>query len=97
MKPRDAINRRKKLYFVITGTGFLALVAIAYLDKYLPQPLYKAIAMGAGAVFAAGILLLYFGIRCPECGAILGLKFVFSEETLGGCPRCGIDFDEDSS
>ena len=93
MKPRDAINRRKKLYFAITGLGFLALVVIAYLDKYLPQSLYKAIAMGAGAVFAAGILLLYLGIRCPKCGAVLGLKFVFSEETLLRCSRCGIDFD----
>jgi hypothetical protein len=97
MKPRDAINRMKKLYFAITGLGFFALVVIAYLEKYLPQSLHKAMAMGAGAVFAAGILLLYFGIRCPKCGAILGLKYVFAEETFGRCSRCGIGFDEDSS
>lgn len=97
MKPRDAINRRKKLYFSITGAGFLALAAIAYLDKYLPQSFYEAVSIGAGAVFVAGILLLYFGIKCPECGATLGLKYVFAEETLGRCPRCGIAFDEDSS
>ncbi len=97
MKPRDALNRRKKICFAIAGSGFSALAAIAYLDKYLPQSLYKAISMGAGAVFAAGVLLLYFGIKCPKCGATLGLKYVFAEETLGRCPRCGIAFDEDSS
>jgi phage FluMu protein Com len=57
---------------------------------------FNIIALGSGTIFAVGILLIYIGIKCPKCNKILGLKFVFAEETLIHCPRCGINFDEDS-
>jgi hypothetical protein len=96
MRPRDILNRRKKLYFMIVAISFLAMILIAFSDKYLPQSLYKAISIGAVTVFVIGVLLVYFGIKCPKCKAILGLKYVYAEETLSHCPRCGIKFDEDS-
>jgi hypothetical protein len=96
MRPRDLLNRQKKIYLTIVGISFLVMVVVAYSDKYLPPPLYKAITLGAVTVFTVGVLLVYWGIRCPKCNKILGLKFVYAEETLRRCPRCGIHFDEDS-
>jgi phage FluMu protein Com len=94
MKPRDIINRRKKFYFIVVVTSFLAMAIVAYSDKYLPQSLYKLLSVCTITVFVAGVLLVYVGIRCPKCKSILGLKYVFAEETLKQCPKCGIVFDE---
>jgi hypothetical protein len=97
MRPRDILNRTKRTYFIIVAVSFATLAIIAFLDKYVPQALYNIVALGAGTVFMVGVLLVYFGIKCPKCNATLGLKYVYAEETLRNCPRCGINFDEDSS
>jgi len=81
---------------MIVAISFVILAILAFLDKYLPRSLFNVITLGSGTVFAVGILLVYIGIKCPKCNKILGLKFVFAEETLIHCPRCGINFDEDS-
>jgi len=81
---------------MIVAISFVTLAILAFLDKYLPRSLFNVITLGSGTVFAVGILLVYIGIKCPKCNKILGLKFVFAEETLIHCPRCGINFDEDS-
>ncbi len=96
MRPRDILNQRKKVYFMIVGISFAILVMVAFLDKYLPGPLFNIISLGSGTVFVVGIVLVYVGFKCPKCNKILGLKFVYAEETLFHCPRCGINFDEDS-
>ena len=96
MRPRDILNQRKKIYLMIVAVSFVTLAMVAFLDKYLPQSLFKIMSLGSGTVFAVGILLVYIGIKCPKCNKILGLKFVYAEETLIHCPRCGINFDEDS-
>jgi hypothetical protein len=96
MRPRDILNRRKKIYFIIVAISFATLAIIAFLDKEIPQELYNMVSLGAGTVFLVGVLLVYFGIKCPKCNATLGLKYVYAEETLHNCPRCGINFDEDS-
>jgi len=96
MRPRDILNKRKKTYLIITAVSFVTLAMVAFLDKYIPQSLFNIVSLGSGTVFAVGILLVYIGIKCPKCNKILGLKFVFAEETLIHCPRCGINFDEDS-
>jgi CBS domain containing-hemolysin-like protein len=96
MKPRDLINRRKKMYFMIVGISFLAMTLVALSDKVLPPFLYKTLATVAITVFVVGILCVYFGIKCPKCHATLGLKYVYGEEILSHCPRCGIHFDGDS-
>ena len=96
MRPRDILNKRKKTYLIITAVSFVTLAMVAFLDKYIPQSLFNIVSIGSGTVFAVGILLVYIGIKCPKCNKILGLKFVFAEETLIHCPRCGINFDEDS-
>jgi Na+/citrate or Na+/malate symporter len=96
MRPRDILNQRKKVYFMIVGISFVILVIVAFLDKYLPRPLFNIISLGSGTVFVVGIILVYIGIKCPKCNKILGLKFVYAEETLIHCPRCGVNFDEDS-
>jgi hypothetical protein len=72
-------------------------VVLAYVDKYLPPFLFRAMAIGTVTVFTVGVLLVYWGIRCPKCKAVLGLKYVYAEETLHHCPRCGIRFDDESS
>lgn len=81
---------------MITAIGFLALTVAAFTEKYLPKSLGNAMIIGAITVFVVGILLVYVGIRCPKCNKILGLKFVYAEETLINCPRCRINFDDDS-
>jgi hypothetical protein len=80
----------------IVGISFFVLAAAAFLDDYLPRALFHILSIGSGTVFAVGIALVYVGITCPKCNKILGLNFVFAEETLVRCPRCGIHFDEDS-
>lgn len=72
------------------------MAIVAYLGKYLPRSLYVFLSFCAIAVFTIGILLVYVGIKCPKCKAVLGLKYVYAEETLKNCPRCGIMFDDDS-
>jgi uncharacterized membrane protein len=96
MRPRDILNRRKKVYLMIVGISFIILAIVAFLDKYLSRPLFNIISLGSGTVFVVGILLVYVGIKCPKCNKILGLKFVYAEETLIHCPSCGVNFDEDS-
>jgi hypothetical protein len=96
MKPREMLNQRKKVYLMIVAISFVTLAMLTFLDEYLPRSLFNVILLGSGTVFAVGILLVYIGIKCPKCNKILGLKFVFAEETLIHCPRCGINFDEDS-
>jgi hypothetical protein len=96
MKPRQILNHRKKTYLLIVVVGFAVLALVGYIEKYLPKSLFEILALGSGTVFVAGILLVYWGIKCPKCGKILGLKFVYAEETLSHCPRCGVAFDEDS-
>jgi hypothetical protein len=96
MRPRDILNQRKKVYLMIVAISFVTLAMVAVLDKYLPRSLFNIISLGSGTAFAVGILLVYIGIKCPKCNKILGLKFVFAEETLIHCPRCRINFDEGS-
>lgn len=96
MKPREIINRKKHVYMLIAGISFAALAVLAFLEKYLQKSLFHPLALASGTIFFVAVLLLYWGIRCPGCGKILGLKFVYAEETLKRCPRCGIHFDEDS-
>ena len=96
MRPRDILNQRKKVYFMIVGVSFVILAIVAFLDKYLPISLFNIISLGSGTVFVVGIVLVYIGIKCPKCNKILGLKFVYAEETLIHCPSCGINFDENS-
>ena len=96
MRPREILNQRKKVYLMIVAISFVTLAMLTFLDKYLPRSLFNVISLVSGTVFAVGILLVYIGIKCPKCNKILGLKFVFAEETLIHCPRCGINFDEDS-
>ncbi len=96
MRPRDLLNRRKKTCFLIVGISFLAMVIVAFSVGYLPPSLYNLLSIGSVTVFVAGVVFTYFGIKCPKCNKILGLKFVYAEETLLRCPRCGIHFDEDT-
>ena len=93
MRPRDILNRRKNSYLLMTAIGFGSMMLLAFLDKRLPEPVYRLVSYAAIGLFACGVVLVYVGIRCPKCKAILGLKYVFAEETLGRCSRCGIDFD----
>ncbi len=96
MKPREIINRTRNTYFWIVGVSFGLLVVLAFADKYIPRSMFMTLATGAIVVCAVGVLLVYFGIRCPKCKAILGLKYVYGEEILKRCSKCGLVFDDDS-
>jgi phage FluMu protein Com len=95
MKPRDRINRRKKLYLTLVALGFSALGVLAYTEKYMQPGLYKTLLYGALSLFLAGNILMYIGIRCPKCKGILGYIIVFSAGKTDQCPHCRMNFDED--
>lgn len=95
MKPRDRINRLKKLYLILVVVGFLALGILAYTEKYISPGLFKTLLYGALILFVAGNILLHIGIRCPKCKAILGYVIIFSAGKAYECPRCRTNFDEE--
>ena len=95
LKPRDIINRRKNLYLTLVAVGFSAMVILAFAEKYMPTELFNTVLYGAISLFVAGNILMYIGIRCPKCKAMLGYVIVFSAEKVDQCPRCRINFDED--
>lgn len=95
MRPREIIDRRKNLYLAIIGASFAVMILLAFLEKRIPRDLFRPVSYAAIAVFVIGNLLLYVGIRCPKCRAIIGYTIVFSFEKVDQCPRCRVDFDED--
>jgi len=95
MKPRDGINRRKKYYLTLVAVGFSGMILLAYAEKYTPVGLFKILLYSALSLFVAGNILMYIGIRCPKCKAILGYIIVFSAGKADQCPHCRMNFDED--
>ena len=94
MIPRDKINKRKNLYLTLVAIGFAALVVLAFIEKYMPAMIFKAMLYSALVIFCVGNVLLYIGIRCPKCSAIIGYVIVFSAGKVDKCPRCRVVFDE---
>lgn len=94
MKPRDKINKQKKLYLTLVAIGFAALIVLAFSEKYLPATIFKAVLYSALALFCVGNILLYLGITCPKCNSIIGYAIVFSADKTDQCPRCRVMFDE---
>ena len=95
MRPRDRINALKKLYLTLVAIGFSALAILAFTEKYLPPVLFKDLLYSAISLFLAGNILMYLGIRCPKCKAILGYHIVFAAGKIDQCPRCRINLDKD--
>ena len=93
--PRDIINSRKKVYLTLVAVGFSVMVILAFAEKYMPSALFNTFLYGAISLFVLGNILMYIGIRCPKCKAMLGYIIVFSAEKVDQCPRCRINFDED--
>jgi hypothetical protein len=77
------------------AVGFSAMAILAFVEKYMPTALFKTFLYGAISLFVAGNILMYIGIRCPKCNAMLGYIIVFSAEKVDQCPRCRINFDEE--
>lgn len=94
MSLRDKINKRKNLYLTLVAIGFAALIVLAFIEKYMPAMIFKAILYSALVIFGVGNILLYIGIRCPKCNSIIGYAIVFSAEKVDQCPRCRVMFDE---
>ncbi len=97
MLPRDIINRRKKTYLTLVAVSFSAMAILAFAEKYMPTALFKALLYSALSLFVVGNILMYIGIRCPKCKAILGYHIVFSAGKADQCPHCRTNFDEDFS
>jgi phage FluMu protein Com len=95
--PRDIINKRKKMYLTLVAVGFSAMVMLAFSEKYMPNALFKPLLYGALSLFLIGNILIYIGIRCPKCKAIIGYHIVFSAGKADRCPRCRMNFDESIS
>jgi hypothetical protein len=97
MIPRDRINKKKKVYLTLVAVGFSAMAILAYAEKYMPTALFKTFLYSAISLFLVGNILMYIGIRCPKCKAILGYHIVFSAGKADQCPRCRMNFDESIS
>jgi phage FluMu protein Com len=91
---RDIINRQKRIYLTLVAVGFSAMAILAFAEKYMPGVLFKTLLYSAISLFLVGNILMYIGIRCPKCKAILGYHIVFSAGKADQCPRCRIHFDE---
>jgi len=94
MIPREIINRQKKIYLTLVAVSFLAMAILAFAEKYMPTSLFNTLLYSALSLFLVGNILMYIGIRCPKCKAILGYHIVFSAGKADQCPRCRINFDE---
>ena len=94
MIPRDIINRKKNIYLILVAVSFLAMALLAFAEKYMPASLFNILLYGVLSLFFAGNILLYIGIRCPKCKAIVGYQIVFSAGKADQCPRCRINFDK---
>jgi hypothetical protein len=92
--PRDIINRRKNIYLIMVAVSFSALVILAFAEKYMPAALFKKFLYGSLSLFLVGNILMYIGIRCPKCKAMLGYHIVFSAGKADQCPHCRMNFDE---
>lgn len=95
MRPREIISKQKNLYLTLVALGFAAMTVLAFTEKHISHAIFKPILYGAIALFAAGNILLYVGIKCPKCNSIIGSTIVFSAGKADHCPRCGVKFDED--
>jgi len=94
MRARELLDKRKNMYLTLVAIGFAIMAILAFTEKYMPPQLFKAILYGAISLFLVGNILLYVGILCPKCKAILGYHIVFSAGKADRCPRCGSSFDE---
>ena len=94
MIPRDRINRWKNQYLILVAVGFSGMTILACAEKSIPAPLFKTLLYGAISMFLVGNILLYIGIRCPKCKAMLGYHILFSAGKAAHCPRCRVHFDE---
>lgn len=94
MIPRDRINSRKNLYMIFVAVGFTAMVVLAFTEKYIRAETFKVLLYCSIFLFLAGNILMYVGILCPKCKAILGYHIVFSAGKADRCPRCGSGFDK---
>ena len=94
MRARELLDKRKNMYLTLVAIGFAIIVVLAFTEKYMPTQLFKAMLYGAISLFLVGNILLYVGIRCPKCKAILGYHIVFSAGQADQCPRCRSSFDE---
>jgi len=94
MRARELLDKRKNMYLTLVAIGFVIMLVLAFTEKYIPIQLFKAILYGAISLFLVGNILLYIGIRCPKCKAILGYHIVFSAGQADQCPRCRSSFDE---
>ena len=82
MRPRDGINRLKNLYLILVAVGFSVMAVLAFAEKYMPVQLFKILLYGSVSLFLIGNILLYIGIRCPKCKAIIGISHrVFRRES----------------
>ena len=94
MIPRDIINRRKNIYLTLVAIGFAVMAILAFIEKYMTHALFNALLYSSLSLFVVGNILIYIGIRCPKCDALIGYVIVFSAEKVVQCPRCRINFDE---
>ena len=86
MRPRVRINNLKKLYLILVAIGFSAMGILAYTEKYMSPGLFRILLYVSLSLFLAGNILMYIGIRCPKCKAILGYIIVFSAGKTDQCP-----------
>jgi len=94
MRARDRLDKRKNLYLIFVAVGFTAMAILAFTEKYLQAGTFKVLLYCSVFLFLVGNILLYVGIRCPKCKAILGYHIVFSAGKADRCPRCRSSFDE---
>ena len=83
------------MYLTLVAVSFSILILLAYTEKHMPTGLFKVLLYGALSLFLAGNILMYVGIRCQKCKAMLGYHIVFSAGKAHQCPRCRMGFDEE--
>lgn len=98
MTIRRSLERIRSRQFYLAGAGFLIFLVGSLAGA--ADESYLVLGLAGFFAFAAGILVVLFGLRCPRCGGILGYAFSWPPGTLlrispriRFCQYCGVDLD----
>ena len=107
MTGREQLNRRLQPFVIGLYGGFAMVLASAVLGHFMrgsPSADYLLVPVAIGIVVTIiSLLVIQFGIRCPNCRLRLGHILLATGHVWGFgekfnfCPKCGTSLDQEVS